>query len=309
VHNKTPIAVIGEASNLNYPYELLGDNPKDIENFLKSKEGFAKKFLKAEKPMLIVGMGAFQREDGFAVHHTLYNFAQKAKLIKKDWNGFNVLHQAAGRVGGLELGFVPQRKTDADFSGMITAANKGKLKLLYLNGVDSFVIRSVFGDDVFIIYQGHHGDVGARAADIVLPGAAYTEKDAIYINTEGRPQQAYKSISPLGDAKEDWKIIRAIAEKCDVDLGYNTLSELRAQMEKSYKGFKNIGLRQDIEWKEFANDGKNVNIGDAPFINIITDYYLTDPIARASETMNKCSNVYAEHNEMEIDETDAVAAE
>lgn len=309
VHNKTPIAVIGEAPNLNYPFELLGDNPTDLEDFLKTKNGFAAKFLKAKKPMLIAGMGAFQREDGFAIHHALYNFAIKAKLIKDNWNGFNVLHQAAARVGALKIGFVPQKKSDLDFSGMISAAQKGKLKLLYLNGVDSFNIRSVFGDDVFIIYQGHHGDAGAHAADIILPGAAYTEKDSTYINTEGRVQQANRAVFPLGDAKEDWKIIRALADYCGVELGFNTLAEIRSRMEKAQPIFKTLEQKSHFEWTEFASDGKNVKIGNAPFVNLIADFYMSDPIARASDTMKKCSTLYSEHSDIEMDDDTTVAAE
>lgn len=308
VHNNTPIAMIGDLADLNYPCENLGDSPADIDAFLKAKDGFAKVFKDAKKPMIIAGMAAFQRADGLAVHHKLYELATKFKVVRDDWNGFNVLHQAASRVGALSLGFYPHKKSDMSFDQMITASNKGKLKLLYLSGVDNFNIRQVFGDDVFIIYQGHHGDMGAHAADIILPSAAYTEKDAIYVNTEGRMQQSLRAVYPVGDAKEDWKIARAIADYCKLDLGFNNQMELREKMFKSNDIFKSLDTLPNLKWGEFAKDGKDIELSDEPFVNLITDYYQIDPIARASETMKKCSESYT-HNHTLEDDQQVVAAE
>ena len=310
VHNQTPVGLIGDIPDLNYPFETLGENVSDIDLFMKAKDGFAKRFKAAKKPMIIVGMAAFQREDGLAVHHKLYELAQKFKVVREGWNGFNVLHQAASRVGALELGFVPTKKSDLGFHGMIEAVQKGKIKALYLQNVDSFNIRNVFGDDVFIIYQGHHGDAGAHAADIILPSAAYTEKNGTYINTEGRVQQALKAVSPLGDAREDWTILRALAERCGVDLPFNNLVELRTHMQKSHKAFKTLDTLPDVAWEEFASAGKQIKIGDDPLINMITDFYQTDPISRASVTMGKCSdlNLMGTNNDMSDDDA-SVAAE
>lgn len=296
VDNNVKVGLIGEAFDNNYPVETVGEGPEDIQSFIKAKSGFAKTLKNAKKPMVIVGMGAFQREDGYAVHALMNDVIKTYKLINKDWNGFNVLHQAAGRVGALDLKFVPATKKAKDFHGILAAAKRGSVKVLYLHGVDSFDVRSVVGDDCFVIYQGHHGDAGAHAADLILPGCAYTEKDGVYVNTEGRVQVAHRAVSPLGEAKTDWKIIRALAEACRVDLPFNNLIELREALVKEFPVFAEIDKVSAGDIDIVADAGK---LSDAAFVNFIVNAYQTDPISRASSVMAECAQVYDQNDRLQ----------
>jgi NADH-quinone oxidoreductase subunit G len=198
--------------------------------------------------------------------------------VNEGWNGFNVLHTAAGRMGALMLGFVPPKgETNCDWS---TA------KAVWLHGVDSDVVNThIVPKDAFVIYQGHHGDAGAARADVILPGCAYTEKNATYVNTEGRVQLARAAVTPLGQAKEDWKIIRALSEVVGKPLSYNTLAELRAQLVNDYPDFAYIDDMAPAKWSDFGKAGK---VDTAPFKKTLGGYYQTDVISRASVTMAEC---------------------
>ena len=177
--------------------------------------------------MLIVGAGALARPDGTAIHAAARELAEKFNMIQPDWNGFNVLQLAAARVGGLDLGFLPQAN-GLGTRGILAAAESGKMEIVYLLGADEIDMKRL--GKAFIIYQGHHGDQGAHRADVILPGAAYTEKNATYINTEGRPQMALQAVFPPGEAREDWMIFRALSEVIGKSLTFETLAQLRAKM-------------------------------------------------------------------------------
>ena len=191
--------------------------------------------------MLILGDAAVSRSDGNAVLAAVRDIVKRYNLVVEGddtnvdepaaagWNGCNLLHTAASRVGGLDLGLVPG-KGGLDVAGMVKAAGKGDLDVLYLLGADEIDVSAL--GDAFVIYQGHHGDVAAPRADVILPGAAYTEKNATYVNTEGRPQRAKLAVFPPGDAKEDWKILRALSEAVGKKLPLDTLSQVRARMEE-----------------------------------------------------------------------------
>src|SRR4029077_18486587 len=181
----------------------------------------------AKNPMIVVGQGALARPDGARVLGTARRIAESGGLVREDWNGFNVLHRAAARVGGLDLGFVPGAG-GRDVKGIIAACQSGDIEVLYLLGADE--IDTIVLGAAFVHYQGHHGDRGARRANVVLPGAAYTEKDGTYINTEGRVQLARRAVFPPGEAREDWKIVRALSGAIGRSLPFDTLRELRRQM-------------------------------------------------------------------------------
>ena len=185
--------------------------------------------------MIIIGMGALARDDGTAVLGLARKIADVYGVVAKGWNGFNVLHTAAGRVGALDVGFVPGRG-GMDISAMGKAASAGKLKLLWLLSADEIDMAPF--ESGFVIYQGHHGDNGANYADLVLPGAAYTEKkDGIYVNTEGRVQYATRATFPPGEAREDWAIIRAVASVLGKSVGFDTLAELREKLIDAHPQF------------------------------------------------------------------------
>ncbi|MGB1539544.1 MAG: molybdopterin-dependent oxidoreductase, partial [Rickettsiales bacterium] len=241
-------------------------------------------------PMLVLGAGALARPDGKGVLKACRDVAETFKLVKKDWNGWNLLHNAAARVGGLDVGFVPG-KAGLDVGGMINASRDKALDLLFLLGVDELNM-DLWGDKTFMVYIGHHGDAGAQRADVILPGAAYTEKDATYVNTEGRVQHGWQAVFPPGQAKEDWKIIRALSARLGKDLPYDTLEELRERMAKCGPQFAAPGALVEAPWGEFAQYTKAASkLSKEPFDRYIRNFYMTDPISRNSKTMAECTVV------------------
>ncbi|TAL27372.1 MAG: NADH-quinone oxidoreductase subunit G, partial [Alphaproteobacteria bacterium] len=271
------VGVIGPQIDLNYPYKYLGAGPETLEELAKGKGGFADILSKAQNPMLILGPGAVSRDDGMEVHALARKVAEKFNMVKEGWNGFNLLHTQASRVGALELGF-----TGGDLDKML------KGDVLYLLGADEIPVNSI-GKDTFVIYQGHHGDKAAARADVILPGSAYTEKNSIYVNNEGRPQAAKQAVFPPGEAREDWKIIRALSEVMGKALPYNDLAEVRARLVEANPVFGAIDAIKPAAWKPFGKDG---DCDKSPFALLISNFYMTDPISRASKVMAECTEAF-----------------
>ena len=196
-----PIALLGPQVDLTYRAEWLGNDAATLEQIAAGTHPFCATLAGAAKPMLILGQGALARADGAAILGAARRIAEGAGLVKDGWNGFNVLHTAAARVGGLDLGLVPGQG-GRDLAGILDGAEKGEIELVYLLGADEFDLSRL--GKAFVVYQGHHGDAGAHRADVILPGAAYSEKSATYVNTEGRAQTTRLAIFPPGEAKEDW---------------------------------------------------------------------------------------------------------
>jgi NADH-quinone oxidoreductase subunit G len=291
LERKVPIAVIGEAADLTYPYEHVGANLGDLTKLAKD---YAKK-VKAKKPMIIVGSAVFEREDGEAVHNAFYKIAEDLGAVSKDWNGFNILHRAASRVGALDAGFIPQAG-GKDFTGIIDGTKDGSIKAVYLLGADEFDARGQIGWKAFTIYQGHHGDHGAARADVVLPGAAYTEKDGLYVNLEGRVQYARKASTPPGDAKEDWKILRALSAELGQVLPYDTQAQLWERIGAEFPHFAQADTIAPAKWGEFGIKGKAD--AKASFVNPVRNYYMINAICRASEVMAQCSGSFNPKDEV-----------
>ena len=275
------------ATRLTYPTTYLGAGPQTLQDVVDGKHAFSDVLKNAKRPMLILGTGALRRADGPAIHALARQLAESFNLIQDDWNGFNVLHTAAARVGGLEMGFLPGQggKGTAD---ILTAASAGQIDVVYLLGADEIDTAKL--GKAFVIYQGHHGDRGAHRADVILPGAAYTEKNGLYVNTEGRVQMARMAAFPLGEAREDWKIIRALGEQLGVKLPYDSLSQVRKRLAETSPVFRSIEALVAAEWGPFGRAG---TIENAPFEPVIENYYMTDPISRASATMAKCTETFA----------------
>ena len=209
--------------------------------------------------------------------------AEEFGIVTNGWNGFNVLQRVASRVGGLDLGFLPQ-EGGADLERILSGTASGWIDTVYLLGADEFDTDRL--GDAFVIYQGHHGDAGAHRADVILPGAAYTEKNATYVNTEGRVQHASLATFPPGDAREDWTIIRALSEVIGHKLPYDNLAAIRARMVEINPVFADVGVIQAAAWGPLGEGGA---IEASPFTTPIENFYMTDPISRASETMAKCT--------------------
>ena len=231
----TAFGMIGEAADLGFRYEHLGSGGKAISAFSDGDSDFAKTFAGAKFPAVVVGQGALAGEGGAAVLRAAASLASGAAVVAEGWNGWNVLHTAAARVGGLDMGFVPGE------GGKTAAAmvQPGALDLLFLLGADEIDLSRT---DAFVVYLGTHGDAGAHRADVILPGAAYTEKSGLYVNTEGRVQRGERAVFPKGDAKEDWTILRALSEFVGAKLPYDTLDQLRARLFADHPTFGQIDL-------------------------------------------------------------------
>ncbi|MBF0246858.1 MAG: NADH-quinone oxidoreductase subunit G [Alphaproteobacteria bacterium] len=277
------VGVVGPQADLTYKHDNFGDDANLLNDIASGGHMFSKILENAEKPMLIVGAGALMRPDGAAILACAKAIADKFGMVKDGWNGFNVLQTAASRVGGLDIGFAPGQG-GLDTAGILDACGDGKVKVLYLLGADGMEAAKL--SDTFIIYQGHHGDSGAHLADVILPGAAYTEKNATYVNTEGRVQHGRLAVFPPNEAKEDWAIIRALSGVLGKALPYDTLSQVRARMAEINPVFATVDKVQAAEWADFGAAGELLG---KPLKSHIRNYYMTDPISRASETMAACT--------------------
>ncbi|NXD36940.1 NDUS1 oxidoreductase, partial [Copsychus sechellarum] len=294
LHNDLQVALVGSPVNLTYRYEHLGESPQILQDIASGKHPFSKVLDHAKKPMVVVGSAALQRGDGAAIHAAVSTIAQNARARSgpdADWKVMNILHRVASQVAALDLGFKPG----------VEAIRKNPPKVLYLLGADSGCItRKDLPKDCFVIYQGHHGDVGAPMADIILPGAAYTEKAATYVNTEGRAQQTRVAVTPPGMAREDWKIIRAVSELAGLTLPYENLDQIRKRLEEVSPNLVRYDDVEEanyfIQANELAKLVKQQLLADplVPPQLTIKDFYMTDSISRASQTMAKCVKAVVE---------------
>jgi NADH-quinone oxidoreductase subunit G len=276
------IASVGPAVDHTYPVERLGAGPATLRDIAEGKGSFADKLKAAKNPLIIVGMGALAREDGAAVLAAARELADKLNAVRADWNGFAVLHTAAARVGALDLGLVPA-EGGRDVAGILAGCESKEIEAVYLLAADEIDTTKL--GKAFVIYQGHHGDAGAHRADVILPGAAYTEKPGTYVNTEGRVQLGLRAAYPPGDAREDWAILRALSERLGKALPYDTLDQVRARLVAVNKSFAALDQQAAGAWGPFGKAGP---MGDAPFVSPIANFYMTDPISRVSKTMAEC---------------------
>ncbi len=281
------IGVIGEAADLTYAYTHLGNSPDTLTDLAKGKRrgGFARILKNAEKPMIIIGTDALSRTDGEAVLAVCRAIAEKFDMVSESWNGFNILHTAASRVGGLDIGFVPGAGGKSARE-IIAGAADGSIETVFLLAADDHLSNDL--SKAFVIYQGHHGDKGAHLADVILPGAAYTEKSGTYVNMEGRVQRTKQAVFPPGDAREDWTVLRALSDSLGLPLNYNSLSQVREKMSEVNSVFQSIDTVLPAGWKLF---GKSGELDSNAFVSSISNFYMTDPISRASATMQACTEV------------------
>ena len=289
IHGDLDIAMVGVPYDLTYTYDHLGNTVTELEALLTSTKGFARKLKSAKNPMILIGQGALTRKDGAKIMRICGKIADKYGMVKEGWNGWNVLHSAAARVAGLDMGFVPG-KGGRDLAGILAGAKDGSVKTIYNLGADE-INEDLFGD-AFVIYQGSHGDRGAHRADVILPGVAYTEKDALWVNTEGRVQMGRAAVPPKGDAKTDWKIVRALSEHCGRTLPYDDLEALRLKLFADHPTFAGLNYAPGAEGAagfKPAKLGKTGKPLKAPLKSGIGDFYFTNPIARASQVMAQCS--------------------
>jgi NADH-quinone oxidoreductase subunit G len=278
------IGVIGAKADLTYDYNYLGAGTDSLTDLAAGKNAFADVLKNAKHPIVLVGAGAHGRHDGAAVLALAAKLAADFGVLKDGWNGFAVLQDTASRAGALDIGFA------AGAGGLNSAqmTTFGTLDLLFLLGADEIKVP----DGTFVVYIGTHGDRGAHRADVILPGAAYTEKSGIYVNTEGRAQMASRAAFPPGEAREDWAIIRALSDVLAKKLPYDSVAALRQALFKAVPHLMRIdqiepGKAGDIK----AMAGKGGSVDKAAFKGSVDDFYLTNPIARASAVMAECSRL------------------
>ncbi|XP_076094423.1 NADH-ubiquinone oxidoreductase 75 kDa subunit, mitochondrial-like isoform X1 [Mytilus galloprovincialis] len=288
IHNDLEVAMVGPQVDLTFDHENLGDSTQVLQEIANGTHPFSKKLNSAKNPMVVVGSSILQREDGSAIHSAIVEVAQNARKQSgcgEGWKVLNVLHRVASQVAALDIGY----KAGVD------CIKQNPPKVLYLLGADNGTItREDIPKDCFVIYQGHHGDKGAAMADVILPGAAYTEKEGTYVNTEGRAQEARLAVSPPGLARSDWKIIRALSEVIGVTLPYDKLEEIRSRLTEVSP---NLTQYEKVEEANYFNQSQQLanllkaSLDSKPLtVNQVQlkDFYMTDSISRASQTMAKC---------------------
>ena len=293
--DELPIAVIGERADLTYDYSYLGEGFETLADLAAGKGSFAEVLSKAQRPLIIVGEAAVShaRLGKQAGRDTI---ALAAKLasganVAEGWNGFALLHNAASRVGGLDIGFVPHDGGVCS-ADQIALAGKGELDVLFLLGADEYDMAAM--GKAFVVYIGSHGDAGAHRADVILPGATYTEKSGTYVNTEGRVQVTTRAVFPPGEAKEDWAIIRALSGALGKPLPYNSLTQLRAAIYAEFPHLARVDSIAPGNAGDIAKLAKAaIKTKSAPFGSAVSDFYLTNPIARASAVMGECAALAA----------------
>ena len=283
-----PVGIVGENVDLTYDAQHLGAGTQTLKEIADGSHPFARVLEVAERPLIIIGQGALSRADGAAVHATTLKIAERSSAITAAWNGFSVLHTAAARVGGLDLGFVPG-EGGRDVASILDGAASGDIEFVYLLGADELDTSKL--EKAFIVYQGTHGDVGAHAADVILPGAAYTEKSGTWVNTEGRVQMGRRAAFPPGDARDDWSILRALSERLGHTLPYDNQQQLRTRL---YEAHPHFAAQNAVTHAASVTSGPGGAMDDVPFVSAVTDFYFTNPIARASKIMADCAAVYGQ---------------
>jgi len=282
------VGVVGVPVDLTYPTHDLGASVEALTTL--GGGAFAKAFGEAKHPLVIVGPGVLQREDRDVILNQIHAFVDANEVVTEDWNGYNVLHDAAARVGALDVGFVPSLKDGEDHAA----------EFVYLLGADDFSEADV-PEGAFVVYQGHHGDAGANMADVVLPGAAFTEKSALYVNSEGRVQMCRRAVPTLGEARDDWKILRALSEVLGHTLPYDTLPEVRERLAEIAPHFAKVDVAPEKPvWLNgqyfgaFAQKVKGKKAAKEPLATPIQNFYMTDVISRASRAMAKATQARQE---------------
>ncbi|CCF18996.1 NADH-quinone oxidoreductase chain G (NADH dehydrogenase I, chain G) (NDH-1, chain G) [Pseudorhizobium banfieldiae] len=277
-----PIGVIGEGGDLRYEYEYLGSGPDSLTELVNGSGSFLDTLRNAKNPMIIVGQGALSRPDGSAILQAAAKLAGSVGALSDEWNGFGVLHTAASRVGALDLHFVPGAN-GVNAADMLTG-----MDVLFLLGADELDFSRKTAK--FTVYIGSHGDNGAHHADVILPAATYTEKSGIWVNTEGRVQLGNRAGFPPGEAREDWAIIRALSDVLGKKLPFDSLPALRAQLYAAYPHFADLDEIAPGNVADVATLGQKAGeMSKSAFASPIKDFYLTNPIARASAVMAECS--------------------
>ncbi len=280
------VGLVGKAIDLTYSYTHLGDTPGALAFLRDPTHPFTRKIALANHPMIILGEAVFAHPDAEKLEHFIKVFCLENCIIREGWNGYNVLATAAATVGAFDVGFLP-KSNGFVLEDIYGACERGEIKVVYLLGADQIDFARL--RNALIIYQGHHGDEGANHADIILPGVAYTEKNATYVNLEGRIQKTQQAVLPPNNAKEDWRILRALSEVCGSPLAFNTPQELYRCLVDDYPLFATDGMRRDTYVPKIDKRKASAALSHRPFLSPVSDFYMSNIIAKNSIIMAECA--------------------
>ena len=284
INNNCKIGIIGPDLELNYPYEKISNSLTGLNDILENKSDFSKKLLNAKNPIIIIGTSAINNDQGESVLKICANIAKKLPNYSEKFNPLNILNQDISRVGSLELGFI-NKCFDGHLENKLRENSKINQPVVFLLGLDEIDPKSL--NHAFVVYCGHHGDLNAQYADIILPTPAYTEKSSTYMNIEGRVIQTSRCHNPLGDAKEEWKIFRVLSDLLECDINFNNLNDVRKKIVEHNKNFLEIMEINNSSKLSFASEEA---LDDHKISYNISNFYMNDSISRSSETMAKCTN-------------------
>ena len=275
LNNKTKIISLNDVGDLTYPYEVLDGNTQTIKDTIENNNELSKKILQAKKPMIIIGESLLNLESSSFLFNSLKFFLHKNDKFSDSWNPLNLLTSDAATVGNLDLDII--NKNDKLFKNL----NDNKFEIVFLIGQDTIDFKK---KDEFVIYIGSHGDKGAEKADIILPGASYTEQSGHFTNLEGKIQKSFKASYPPGEAKEDWQIINEIAELMNNRKLFNDKEELQSSM------FNYLNVKREKQKIKFIENNNESNFVNENLKVKFKDYYFSNVVARASKTMFDCNN-------------------
>lgn len=275
--NNAKVAYIGPATDFNYDHQHLGTGPETLTELAEGRHPFCSAISNAKNPVIIVGAGLFEREDKDAIFATVEAIAKKHNVIRPDWNGLNVLLLNAAQAAALDLGLVPESTNSIESA-----------KFVYLMGADDVNLDKL-PNDAFVVYQGHHGDRGVYRANIILPASAFSEKEGTYVNTEGCTQQTLPAVPTVGDARDDWKIIRALSEVAGLTLPYDSVGGIRMRIRTVAPNLLNVDEREPATFGPSVKPEVTGKMDTTPFKSAVENFYMTDSITRASKIMAQCS--------------------
>jgi len=299
-HNGVPVASIGPNVALTYEYAHLGETGKELSDLAAGKHAFSKVLASAKQPLVLVGAGAYQRADAAAVADAVRGLAVAIpNLLTDSWNGLGAVQPTAAAVGALDLGLRPVPFSAAALGSGTSSSEPLPYDLLYLLGYDDVDVERL-PPDAFVVYQGHHGDLGAEIADVVLPGSAYTEKNATYANLEGRVQRTARAVSPPGEARDDWKILRALSEVSGKPLPYSDaegmserLAEVAPHLADTSEVVEPVSAHIAKAMLALPVAEKTSLDMKTPFKSCMPNFYLTNVVTRASTTMAACAAAFS----------------
>ncbi|KAA0047391.1 NADH dehydrogenase (ubiquinone) iron-sulfur protein 1 [Cucumis melo var. makuwa] len=271
------VGYVGPPTEFNYDHQHLGTGPQTLVDIVEGRHPFGSILKNAKNPAIIVGAGLFERNDKDAIFSVVENIAKQNNVVRPDWNGYNVLLLNASQAAALDLGLVPESVTSIESA-----------KFVYLMGADDVELEKV-PKDAFVVYQGHHGDRGVYRANVILPAAAFSEKDGTYENTEGCAQQTLPAVPTVGDARDDWKIIRALSEVAGLQLPYDSLGAIRSRMKNVAPNLLQVDEREEATFSASIKPESTQKMDMADFGSPIENFYMTDSITRASKIMAQCS--------------------